>query len=105
MRLPRISPRTYRWITLVTVVALAIIVVTGAAVRLTGSGLGCSDWPACTDNHFVSVTGYHRQIEQINRLFTGAGVRRRRSSPSSARWPGSPAAATSIGGPSGWWPA
>ena len=71
MRLPRISPRTYQWITLLTVVALAVIVVTGAAVRLTGSGLGCSDWPACTDNHFVSVTGYHRQIEQINRLFTG----------------------------------
>jgi len=71
VRLPRISPRTYQWITLVTVAALAIIVVTGAAVRLTGSGLGCSDWPACTDSHFVSVTGFHRQIEQVNRLFTG----------------------------------
>jgi len=71
VRLPRISPRTYRWITLAAVAALAIIVVTGAAVRLTGSGLGCSDWPACTDNQLVSVTGYHQQIEQINRLFTG----------------------------------
>jgi len=71
VRLPSISARTYRRITLATLVAVAVIVVTGAAVRLTGSGLGCSDWPACTDNQLVSVTGYHQQIEQINRLFTG----------------------------------
>ncbi len=50
---------------------MVIIVVTGAAVRLTGSGLGCTDWPTCTKSQLVSVTGYHRSIEQLNRLFTG----------------------------------
>ena len=50
---------------------MVTIVVTGAAVRLTGSGLGCTDWPRCTNSQLVSVTGYHRSIEQLNRLFTG----------------------------------
>ena len=71
MRLPRISARTYRWICAATVAAVVTIVVTGAAVRLTGSGLGCTDWPRCTNSQLVSVTGYHRSIEQLNRLFTG----------------------------------
>ncbi len=72
MRLPRISPRTYRWITLAALLAVAAIVLTGAAVRLTGSGLGCSDWPACSESQFVDVSGFHQAIEQLNRLFTGA---------------------------------
>jgi cytochrome c oxidase assembly protein subunit 15 len=42
-----ISPELYRRVTLVAVVALSLIVLTGAAVRLTGSGLGCPDWPKC----------------------------------------------------------
>jgi cytochrome c oxidase assembly protein subunit 15 len=71
VRLPRISARVYRWICAATVAAVVIIVVTGAAVRLTGSGLGCTDWPKCTNNQVVSVTGYHRSIEQLNRMFTG----------------------------------
>jgi cytochrome c oxidase assembly protein subunit 15 len=70
VRVPRISPRAYRWICLVTVAAVAIIIVTGAAVRLTGSGLGCDDWPRCTENSFVAVSNYNQQIEQLNRLFT-----------------------------------
>jgi cytochrome c oxidase assembly protein subunit 15 len=52
-------------------------VVTGAAVRLTGSGLGCSDWPQCNSERFIDVSTGHGAIEQINRLFTGlvaAGV-------------------------------
>ncbi|MGZ4760750.1 MAG: COX15/CtaA family protein [Acidimicrobiales bacterium] len=72
MRLPRISPRTYRWITLSALIAVAAIVLTGAAVRLTGSGLGCSDWPACSESQFVDVSGFHQAVEQLNRLFTGA---------------------------------
>jgi len=54
-----------------TVAAVAIIIVTGGAVRLTGSGLGCDDWPKCTQNTFVGVSNYNQQIEQVNRLFTG----------------------------------
>ena len=71
MRVPRISPRAYQWICAVTVAAVAIIIVTGGAVRLTGSGLGCDDWPKCTQNTFVGVSNYNQQIEQVNRLFTG----------------------------------
>lgn len=49
---------------------LGVIVVTGAAVRLTGSGLGCSDWPNCNDKRLVDVSSLHSAIEQVNRLFT-----------------------------------
>ena len=45
MRTFRLSPWAYRRITLVALLALAFIIVTGGAVRLTGSGLGCPDWP------------------------------------------------------------
>ncbi len=72
MRLPPVSPRTYRWITLGALLAVAAIVLTGAAVRLTGSGLGCADWPACSETQFVDVSGFHQAVEQLNRLFTGA---------------------------------
>jgi cytochrome c oxidase assembly protein subunit 15 len=51
-------------------VLVAVIVVTGAAVRLTGSGLGCNDWPNCNDSKIVDVSSQHSAIEQINRLFT-----------------------------------
>jgi cytochrome c oxidase assembly protein subunit 15 len=40
-------------------------------VRLTGSGLGCADWPACSSAKFIDVSSRHAAIEQINRLFTG----------------------------------
>jgi cytochrome c oxidase assembly protein subunit 15 len=67
----RIAPATYRRITTVALASLAVIVVTGAAVRLTGSGLGCTDWPKCHDDAFVSEGQYHDTIEFVNRLFTG----------------------------------
>lgn len=51
-------------------VLVSVIVVTGAAVRLTGSGLGCSDWPNCNDSKLVDVSSQHSAIEQVNRLFT-----------------------------------
>jgi cytochrome c oxidase assembly protein subunit 15 len=67
----RISPGRYRTITAVALGLLITIVVTGAAVRLTGSGLGCDDWPNCNDQRFVDVSSTHSAIEQVNRLFTG----------------------------------
>jgi cytochrome c oxidase assembly protein subunit 15 len=51
--------------------SLTIIVITGAAVRLTGSGLGCSDWPNCEEDQFVSDLSFHPAIEFGNRMFTG----------------------------------
>ena len=48
--------------------------VTGAAVRLTGSGLGCSTWPSCEPDSFTprSASDGHGMIEFTNRLITGA---------------------------------
>lgn len=40
-------------------------------MRLTGSGLGCVDWPRCSSTKFVDVSSGHAAIEQVNRLFTG----------------------------------
>ncbi len=52
-------------------VALYLIIITGSLVRLTGSGLGCVDWPQCSESKFIDVTSTHAAIEQLNRLFTG----------------------------------
>jgi heme a synthase len=65
-----VSPALYARITAVTLAALAVIVTTGAAVRLTASGLGCPDWPKCY-GHVVAPLEYHAVIEYGNRLITG----------------------------------
>ncbi len=66
-----ISPRAFRALALSNLVAVCAIVATGAAVRLTGSGLGCSDWPNCTQHHFVAALGNtHSVIEDANRFVT-----------------------------------
>ena len=70
-RLPRISPSAYRRVTLLALVALCAIIVTGGAVRLTGSGLGCSDWPGCEQEQFVAPLELHPMVEFVNRLITG----------------------------------
>jgi heme a synthase len=67
----QLQPRRYRAITIGALVALSVIVVSGAAVRLTGSGLGCDDWPNCNSERLIDVSSTHAAIEQINRLFTG----------------------------------
>ena len=74
VRVPRISPVTYRRIALVSVVLLAVIIVTGGAVRLSGSGLGCSDWPNCEQGGVFPPRGtadVHAMVEFVNRMFTG----------------------------------
>src|ERR1700761_7014114 len=68
----QVTPTQYRRICVASLWALGAIIVTGAAVRLSGSGLGCTDWPACTHNEFIGSWHFHKQIEQINRFFTGA---------------------------------
>lgn len=64
------SPTAYTSVCVAALVLLSAIVVSGAAVRLTGSGLGCTDWPNCNDAKLVDVSSKHAAIEQINRLFT-----------------------------------
>ncbi len=54
-----------------TAAGLCLLVVAGGVVRLTGSGLGCDDWPNCNDQSFVDVSSGHTAIEQINRLLSG----------------------------------
>ncbi|HEU4945188.1 MAG TPA: COX15/CtaA family protein [Solirubrobacterales bacterium] len=66
----RITPQLYAKVTLVALFALALIVLTGAGVRLTGSGLGCPDWPKCHGGT-VPPLDTHAVIEYGNRLLTG----------------------------------
>ena len=66
-----ISTRTFRLVTGVALGSLCVIIFTGALVRLTGSGLGCVDWPKCNESKFIDVSSGHTFIEQANRLFTG----------------------------------
>ena len=63
------SVRAWSWTTLVVQI---LIVVTGGAVRLTASGLGCPTWPLCTEDSLVSTPemGIHGLIEFGNRLLT-----------------------------------
>jgi cytochrome c oxidase assembly protein subunit 15 len=66
-----VSPARYLKLTRAALWSLAIIVYTGAAVRLTGSGLGCHDWPNCNEDELVPAADYHGWIEFGNRMFTG----------------------------------
>lgn len=66
-----LSPQRYRHVAVAALIALSAIIVTGAAVRLTGSGLGCDDWPNCSSERLIDVSSKHAAIEQVNRLFTG----------------------------------
>ncbi len=65
-----ISPETYVRVAQVALVALTLIVLTGAAVRLTGSGLGCPDWPKCYGKA-VAPLETHAVIEYGNRILSG----------------------------------
>jgi cytochrome c oxidase assembly protein subunit 15 len=69
--MPTISPRLYARITTITLVLLGLIVFTGAAVRLSGSGLGCPTWPECRGAFIQTELDTHGAIEYGNRLLTG----------------------------------
>ena len=71
MSRPEISLQKFRLVVWVAFGSLYAIIITGSLVRLTGSGLGCSDWPNCNETKFVDISTGHAAIEQINRLFTG----------------------------------
>ncbi|MFJ4623488.1 heme A synthase [Streptomyces sp. NPDC088812] len=66
------APRTVRRAALSALVMSVIIVVTGGAVRLTGSGLGCPTWPKCTADSLTATSemGLHGAIEFGNRMLT-----------------------------------
>ncbi|MFD8610680.1 heme A synthase [Streptomyces sp. NPDC059631] len=66
------QPRTVQRAALAALVMAVVIVVTGGAVRLTGSGLGCPTWPTCTDDSLTTTRamGFHGVIEFGNRMLT-----------------------------------
>lgn len=57
---------------LASVVCYALLVVSGGAVRLTGSGLGCPDWPACYQHRLIAQLSFHPMVEDVNRFITVA---------------------------------
>jgi cytochrome c oxidase assembly protein subunit 15 len=65
-----VTPTQYRRLAYLTLAALSLIVLTGAAVRLTGSGLGCPDWPKCYGNALPPLST-HALIEFGNRALSG----------------------------------
>src|SRR5205823_6777484 len=70
----RVSPVLFQWIALATTAMLYLIVVTGATVRLTASGLGCENWPGCQAGQPFPEKGYHSYIEFGNRLVGGITI-------------------------------
>ncbi|PPF86172.1 heme A synthase [Subtercola sp. Z020] len=70
--LPTTVDRRVRVLAWASLVVQIVLIGTGGAVRLTGSGLGCPTWPQCTDGSFVSTPemGVHGIIEFTNRLLT-----------------------------------
>lgn len=68
-RLPTEVNRTVHTLAWLVFITQVLIVGTGGAVRLTGSGLGCNTWPKCTDDSFVTTPemGIHGMIEFGNR--------------------------------------
>ncbi|MEV6693040.1 COX15/CtaA family protein [Micromonospora sp. NPDC051196] len=67
-----VSTTLLRRLAFANIVANVVIVVTGGAVRLTASGLGCPTWPRCTDDSYTTTPamGIHGVIEFGNRLLT-----------------------------------
>ena len=67
-------PRWMRGVFIANLVAQSGIIVTGAVVRLTGSGLGCPTWPQCVEGSYTPTVrqeeGFHKLIEFGNRLLT-----------------------------------
>jgi cytochrome c oxidase assembly protein subunit 15 len=66
-----LSPAAYRRVAFLALLSLVFIVVTGGAVRLTGSGLGCPEWPNCGEGRLVAPFEYHAMVEFVNRTLTG----------------------------------
>ena len=64
-----VTPEQYARVAYASVIAFALIAISGAAVRLTGSGLGCPDWPRCYGKAYPPLNS-HALIEFSNRMIT-----------------------------------
>ena len=65
-----LSPTAFRRLAWATALALYLIVISGALVRLTASGLGCESWPGCEAGSFFPEESHHAWVEFGNRLFS-----------------------------------
>jgi cytochrome c oxidase assembly protein subunit 15 len=68
-----LSARAFLVLSLATCAALFLVVTSGAFVRLTGSGLGCENWPRCGDTLYPEQ-GFHAWVEFGNRVVAGTGL-------------------------------
>ncbi len=66
----RVPPPKFRWFAFSSFLSMIVIVLTGGAVRLTGSGLGCPDWPTCYSHQITGSWSIHPLIEYTNRIVT-----------------------------------
>ena len=66
----RVTPPKFRWFAFSSFLSMIVIVLTGGAVRLTGSGLGCPDWPTCYRHQIAGSWSIHPLIEYTNRIVT-----------------------------------
>ncbi|MCW3001554.1 MAG: hypothetical protein JWQ20_852 [Conexibacter sp.] len=64
-----VSPRVHAYAAWSALVLFSLIIISGAGVRLTGSGLGCHKWPRCSDQSVAPQNG-HAFIEFGNRMIT-----------------------------------
>jgi cytochrome c oxidase assembly protein subunit 15 len=68
-----VSPRTFLRIALASSIVLFFVITSGAFVRLTGSGLGCENWPSCGDKPYPEQ-GFHAFVEFGNRMVALVGI-------------------------------
>jgi cytochrome c oxidase assembly protein subunit 15 len=68
-----LSSEGIRRLAIANAVALSLIIVSGATVRLTGSGLGCEHWPGCQPHHF-EPRSFHSFIEFGNRVLSAVTI-------------------------------
>jgi cytochrome c oxidase assembly protein subunit 15 len=68
VRLPRVGPRAFLLLVQASLVLVVLNIVSGAAVRLTDSGLGCPDWPTCSTRSVTPPLSFHPVMEFGNRM-------------------------------------
>ncbi len=69
--MPTVGAARFRQLALFSALCYAALVLTGGAVRLTDSGLGCADWPNCSKGHVIAQLSFHPLVEDTNRLISG----------------------------------
>ena len=72
-RIRTLSPTGFLRLAVASCVALFLVVTSGAFVRLTGSGLGCENWPRCGDKPYPEQ-GFHAFVEFGNRMIALAAI-------------------------------